>query len=91
MRFKWDAAKRRANLRKHGFDFNDAESVFDGDIVTIEDDRVAYDETRFITLGLLAGRVVVVIHTETDKEIRVISMRKANKHEEQSYFQQVGN
>ncbi len=91
MRFEWNATKRRTNLRKHGFDFKDAESVFDGDIVTVEDDRDNYGETRFITLGLLRGRIVVVVHTESDEEIRVISVRRAIKHEEQSYFQQIGN
>ncbi len=91
MRFEWDATKRRTNLHKHGFDFNDAESVFDGDIVTVEDDRDDYGETRFVTLGLLWGRTVVTVHTESDEEIRVISMRRATKHEERSYFQQIGN
>jgi uncharacterized DUF497 family protein len=50
----WDEAKRKANLRKHGFDFADAEAVFVGRTVTFEDDRRAYGEQRFVTLGCYA-------------------------------------
>lgn len=51
--------------------------------VTFEDHRFDYDEQRFITLGMLRGKVVVITTTETDEEIRVISMRKAEQNEEQ--------
>ena len=87
MRFTWDGAKRESNLSKHGFDFVDAETVFSGATFTFEDDRFAYDEQRFITLGMLRGVVVVIAHTERDESIRVISMRKATKHEQRTYFQ----
>jgi uncharacterized DUF497 family protein len=46
----WGEPKRRANLRKHGFDFVDADDVFAGETVTYEDDRLAYGEQRWITL-----------------------------------------
>ena len=82
----WDEAKRTENLRKHGLDFMDAESLFDGQTVTLEDDRLDYGEQRFITFGVLEGRVLAVVHTEQDDVIRVISMRKATRREEQSYF-----
>jgi uncharacterized DUF497 family protein len=49
----WDEAKRRANLRKHGIDFVDAERIFGGFTLTAEDVREAYGERRFLTLGLL--------------------------------------
>src|SRR5438132_14159358 len=55
MQCTWDEAKRRTNLRKHGLDFVDAPTVFIGPTFTFEDDRFAYGEQRFITLGLLRG------------------------------------
>jgi uncharacterized DUF497 family protein len=91
MKFEWDEAKRQLNLLKHGFDFAGIEEVFDGVTVTIPDDRFDYGEERFITLGLLRGRVVVIIHTETRETIRIISVRKATRHEENGYFKQIAN
>ena len=75
VRFIWDEAKRKANLRDHGVDFADAKHVFDGLTYTYEDDRLPYGEQRFVTLGLLAGNPVSIVHTETDETIRVISFR----------------
>lgn len=89
VRIEWDEAKRRTNLQKHGLDFADAEAVFSGSTVTIEDDRRDYGERRFLSFGLLQGRVVAIAHTETREVIRVISMRKASKHEERGYFSQI--
>ena len=86
MHFTWDEAKRKRNLAKHGFDFIDAETVFSGATFTIEDDRFVYGEQRFITLGMLHGVVVVITHTEQDASLRIISMRKATKHEQRIYF-----
>ena len=91
MRLEWDETKRRANLRKHGIDFANAEEVFDAITITIEDTRFDYGETRFITLGLLKGHVVVVTHTEQPDLIRIISMRKATKYEEANYFKEITN
>jgi uncharacterized protein len=53
----------------------------------LEDDRFDYGEARFITLGLLRGTVVVIAHTEKGNEIRFISMRKATRHEQKTYFE----
>lgn len=89
MEFAWSEAKRTANLKAHGLDFVDAARVFEGVTYTFEDDRFSYGEQRFITLGLLAGIPVSLIHTETDHEIRVISFRKATNREAQIYFSQV--
>ena len=91
MRFEWDDAKRQSNLLKHGFDFVGIEEVFEGDTVTILDDRFEYGEKRFITLGLLLECVVVITHTETDEMIRIISVRKATKNEKISYFKQIAD
>lgn len=86
MEFTWSEAKRAANLATHGLDFVDAPSVFEGATFTFEDDRFSYKERRFVTLGLLAGIPVSIVHTETAHEIRVISFRKASKRESQIYF-----
>jgi len=87
--FAWDEAKRRANLRKHGIDFADAEKIFRGLTLTAEDDREDYGERRFLTLGLLEDQVVSVTHTERGEDIRIISIRKATKHEARFYFSQI--
>ncbi len=87
----WDEAKRRANLGKHGFDFVDAEEVFDGVTYTYEDDRLAYGEQRFVTLGLLRQVLVSIVHTEEGNHIHIISMRKATKREREIYFESIAN
>ncbi len=90
MRYEWSERKRKANLRKHGFDFLDAPDVFRGGTLTVVDDREDYGEDRFITLGLLRDTVVAIAHTEQPDAIRIISMRKATAYEEKNYFTQVG-
>jgi uncharacterized DUF497 family protein len=89
--FTWDEAKRRANLRKHGIDFADVPKIFEGLTFTAEDDRELYGELRFLTLGLLDDQIVSVTHTERGDEIRIISIRKATKHEARFYFSQITN
>ncbi len=89
MGFEWDAKKCKANIHLHGIDFGGIESVFDGYTLTIEDTRFDYGEQRFVTLGLLQGRVVLIVHTERDETIRIISVRKATKHEQSRYFSQI--
>jgi uncharacterized protein len=89
MRYEWDEAKRQSNIHKHGIDFVGIEKAFAGTTLTILDDRFDYGESRFMTLGMLSGRVVVIAHTETPEVIRVISVRKATKNEEASYFQEI--
>lgn len=63
MRYEWDEAKRRSNVFKHGLDFADAGLVFAGRCLTFADDRFDYGELRLLTLGLLAGRLVIVAHS----------------------------
>jgi len=86
MRFTWHDAKRESNLRNHGLDFIDAPKVFAGATFTYEDNRFEYDEQRFVTLGLLRGVVVSIVHTETPSRIHIISFRKATKHEQAIFF-----
>ena len=91
MEFTWSERKRALNLKEHGLDFVDASSVFEGLTYTFEDDRFSYREQRFMTLGLLAGIPVSIVHTENDHEIRVISFRKATNREAQTYFSEIQN
>jgi uncharacterized protein len=89
--FEWDENKRRENIRKHGIDFVDLPPLFDGVIITIEDRRHDYGETRYITLGLLKHHVIVVVHTDREGNIRIISARKATKNESKRYFEEITN
>ena len=86
MRFSWDEGKRRLNLKDHGLDFVDTPRVFEGPTFTFENDRFAYDEQRFVPLGLLGGIAVSIVHTETPSRIHVISFRKATRNEEKILF-----
>jgi hypothetical protein len=90
VQYDWDKAKNRTNFAKHGLKFEDAEQVLAGPCVTFEDDRVDYGEDRLITLGLLAGRVVVIAHAPRDQGTRIISMRKGNRREQQIYKKRLG-
>jgi len=89
MNFEWDDAKCKMNIKKHGIDFIDAPVVFDNYTLTVEDDRFDYGEERFISFGVLKGRVVVIVHTENDNSIRIISIRRATKYEKKAYFSQI--
>lgn len=88
MRFEWDEQKNRANIRKHGLDFTDAWEIFTLPMLVAVDDRKDYDEDRWIGIGMLKSRIVVVVYTERDKNtIRIISLRKALTHERKRYEQ----
>jgi uncharacterized DUF497 family protein len=78
-------------LFKHGLDFADAEQVLTGPCVTFVDDRFDYGKERLITLGLLAGRVVIIAHAPRGGDTtRIISMRKANRREQNIYHERLG-
>jgi uncharacterized protein len=85
MVYTWDELKNRANAKKHGLRFEDAELVFSGPCVNFEDGRFDYGEERLITLGLLDDRVVVIAHAPFDEGTRIISMRKGNRREKKIY------
>ena len=55
MRFEWDEAKNRANIRKHGFDFAEAEEMFRGVLLVRPDTREDYGEERWLGIGMLRG------------------------------------
>lgn len=89
MKFEWDENKRRINLRKHRLDFRDAHLVFNNDAFVTEDPHDDYKETRYILQGMLQKYIIIIVFTiHDDDTIRIISMRKANKRERNSYVQQ---
>jgi uncharacterized DUF497 family protein len=88
MRFEWDEAKRRSNLRQHGFDFIDCEA---DQTYSILDDRFDYSQVRILTFGMLHGIVVAIAHTESDEVTRIISLRKALRSEEEIYYKEIKN
>ena len=86
MKFEWDERKNEVNIRNHGFDFADAHQIFDLPILAAVDTREPYGETRYIGVGFLKQRVVVVVFVEEDNDtIRIISLRKALKHERERF------
>jgi uncharacterized DUF497 family protein len=89
MLYEWDEEKRQTNLGDHGLDFLDASQVFNGLTYTYKDDRIAYGERRFITLGLLREIPVSIVHTESETTIRVISFRRATNHEAENFFAKI--
>lgn len=92
MKFEWDERKNQSNNAKHGFDFADAFRIFNLPLVVDLDEREDYGEDRFIGIGLLDGRVVVVVYTEPSEEtVRIISLRKALSHERKRYEQYLKN
>jgi uncharacterized protein len=81
MRITFDPAKREKALAERGLDFSDAELVFEGITLEVEDVRKEYGEVRIICYGMLAGRMVVVGYTPRGAGRHVFSMRKANERE----------
>jgi|HubBroStandDraft_6_1064221.scaffolds.fasta_scaffold550145_2 uncharacterized DUF497 family protein len=84
--FEWDEIKRRQNLSKHGVDFLDVVSLFDGQVLEAVDDRRDYGETRIKCLGEVHGLIYVVIYTWRRENRRIISARKANVGEQRAYY-----
>ena len=85
MRISYDSAKNQRNINEHDLSFDDV-AYFDFDTALIaRDDRKEYGEVRYSALGLLGDRVHALVFTETSDGIRVISFRKANKREVQTY------
>jgi uncharacterized protein len=89
--FTWDPAKAKANEKKHGVSFREAQTVFaDERARLIDDPEHSAEEERFILLGLSARlRVLVVVHAywEAADVIRIISARKATPRERAQYAQ----
>jgi len=92
MRFIWDENKNQINIRKHGISFANAYEMFTTFLLAGLDDRINYGEDRWIGVGMIRSRVAVVVYTERDEEtIRIISLRKALRHERIRYEQAIRN
>jgi len=89
LRFTWDSAKAKTNIKKHGISFEEAQTAFYDDNARLEHDPDhSDDEDRFVLLGISEKlRVLVVCHCyrADDAEIRLISARKATKQEQKQY------
>lgn len=81
----FDPAKRERTLAERGLDFADAEIVLAGVKFQFVDDRLDYGEERITTVGLLKGRMIVVVWTRRGEKRHIISMRKANDREQRRY------
>jgi uncharacterized DUF497 family protein len=90
LRFSWDDRKDKANKKKHGISFDEAQTVFfDDNAIEFYDPEHSENKNRFIMLGISYRlRVLVVCHClrDNDKEIRIISARKATKKEQKVYL-----
>jgi hypothetical protein len=89
VRYEWDPAKARLNLKKHGIDFADAVSVLEHDLALTMRDAFTQHEERWITVGMDAlGRLLVVVYTWRGGRIRLISARPAAARERRQYEEQ---
>jgi uncharacterized DUF497 family protein len=87
MLFEWDDDKNRQNLRKHGVSFEEAQTIFDEVVFTRFDERFDYGEIREISIGAIQGVVIiVVVHTERNDVMRIISARLATRKERKEYY-----
>lgn len=89
LRFDWNRAKAKDNYAKHGVSVELAEKVFkDPFAVEFLDDRQDYGEQRFVIIGMVSGNVLYVAYSEGKDVIRIISARRATKHEQETYLQE---
>jgi uncharacterized DUF497 family protein len=89
LKFEWDEVKAAANLAKHGVSFEEAATVFGDQLaLTFDDPDHSSGEHRFITFGVSGkSRVLLVVNAERGRTVRIISARKATRHERVIYEQ----
>ncbi|MBY0454862.1 MAG: BrnT family toxin [Burkholderiaceae bacterium] len=85
MEVEFDPDKRDKTMSERGLDFAHAPAIFAGKHFTMEDIREDYSEPRFITVGKMDGRLVIMVWTPRGEVRRIISMRKANEREQKNY------
>lgn len=90
MQLSYDPAKRAWTLVERGLDFDDAVRVFAGRTIDLVDDRKDYGEPRWVTYGLLGGRMIALVWTPRDTTRHIISMRKTNEREQDAYRDELG-
>lgn len=90
--FEWDAEKAAANWRRHGVTFDQAAiAIGDSFAVEVIDEREDYGEERINLLGICEGVILHVTYTEREERIRIISARRAEKHEQDNYYRENAN
>jgi uncharacterized protein len=87
--FEWDSVKRQANFAKHDVDLVRAARVFDGPTITKKDGRDDYGETRYQSIGYIGDDCFVVVWTQRDSVIRLISARQGGRRDRRRYLQGV--
>lgn len=90
LQIEFDTDKREKTLAERGLDFARAGEVFAGVSVTVQDARQNYGEARYVTVGIIDGRSVVLVWTPRGEARRIISMRKANEREIAQYGPTLG-
>lgn len=85
MQYEWNSAKDQANIAKRGISLAAAEFLFDGTERISRDDRFDYGEVRMIARGMIEGRLFVCVYTDRGDVRRIISLRKANRREQNAY------
>lgn len=90
MKIEFDPIKRNMTLERRELDMARADEIFAGPTLTVEDDRRDYGEMRFITIGMLDNRMVVMVWTWRLPARRIISLRKANEREHTLYAARLG-
>ena len=93
IRFEWDERKSQANRKKHGISFEEVKELLTSDVEFLEifDDEHSHDEDRFIAIGPVRRRVILVVYTERLEEaIRIVSARESTKAEARLFRQNMG-
>ena len=85
MQIEWDEDKRQRILKERGIDILDAALIFENEVITKIDNRQNYGEKRFISLGMVDGECYVVVHTERNGNIRLITAWKGGRNDRQEY------
>lgn len=90
MKIEFDPEKRNATLEARGLDMAEAGDVFVGEHLSFPDVRFGYGEDRFVTVGFLGGRMVILAWTHRGSARRIISLRKANDREQRKFAEKLG-
>ncbi len=85
IKLEWDENKNNANIKVHGIDFSDGWRIFENPMLKKVDNRKDYGEERWIGLGKLDTAVIVIVYTNRNGVLRIISIRRANRNERQIY------
>ena len=88
-KFEWDSQKAKANLINHKVSFDLAVEIFNGPRVEALDTREDYGEDRYVSIGEVEGRCLVVVHTPRGDKTRIVSARKASNDQQTRYYKEI--